>query len=257
MKRIAVVTGASSGMGKQFVLSLKDHAEIDEVWAIARHKEALESLQDQVPFAVKPLALDLTDPQSLAVYQAELEQEDPDIRVLVNASGYGIFNSLADMKMTDASGMVDLNCRAVVTMTKASLPYLHRGAKIIEIASIAAFQPIPYMAVYGASKAFVLSFSRAVNSELEAKGIQCIAVCPYWTKTKFFDRAVDPEHPGVVKKYVVMYHPRDIVDQTWKDLAKGKDKSVYGAYAQVQAFLCRVLPHPLVMKVWKKQQGLK
>ena len=150
--------------------------------------------------------------------------------------------------------MVDLNCKALVKMTKMSLPYMHEGSKIINIASMAAFQPIPYIDVYGASKAFVLSFSRALNSELETRRIQAMAVCPYWTRTRFFDRAVGEKQ--IVKKYIVMYEPEMIIRQAWKDLEKGKDISIYGTIAKGQAALCKILPHKLVMNIWKKQQDL-
>ena len=82
-----------------------------------------------------------------------------------------------------------------------------------------------------------------------------MAVCPYWTRTKFFERAIDPDKQ-VVKKYIVMYEPENIVKRAWKDLAKGKDVSIYGVIARGQAALCKILPHKLVMDIWQKQQDL-
>lgn len=102
----------------------------------------------------------------------------------------------------------------------------------------------------------MLSFSRALNSELTMRNIHCMAICPYWTKTKFFDRAVDPSKKQIVKKYIVMYEPGNIIKQAWKDLAKNKDVSIYGTVAKGQALLCKILPHKLVMNIWKKQQDL-
>ncbi len=255
MKHIAVITGASSGMGKEFALTLKDHGVYDEVWAIARSAENLEHLRPLIPFNLKVLPLDLTKAESLDVYKEELEKEKPHIGLLINASGFGIFDSLERSRMEDTEGMIDLNCKALVKMTKLSLPYMSAGSKIIQIASMAAFQPIPYINVYGASKAFVLSFSRALNREVEKKGIHCMAVCPYWTRTKFFERAIDPDKQ-VVKKYIVMYEPENIVKRAWKDLARGKDVSIYGVIARGQAALCKILPHKLVMDIWQKQQDL-
>ena len=255
MKHIAVITGASSGMGKEFALTLKDHGVYDEVWAIARSAQNLEQLRTLIPFNLKVLPLDLTKPESLDVYKEELEKEKPHIGLLINASGFGIFDSLERSRMEDTEGMIDLNCKALVKMTKLSLPYMSAGSKIIQIASMAAFQPIPYINVYGASKAFVLSFSRALNREVEKKGIHCMAVCPYWTRTKFFERAIDPDKQ-VVKKYIVMYEPENIVKRAWKDLARGKDVSIYGVIARGQAALCKILPHKLVMDIWQKQQDL-
>ena len=255
MKHIAVITGASSGMGKQFALTLKDHGTYDEVWAIARSAENLEQLRPLIPFELKVLALDLTKPECLEAYKEELEREKPFISLLVNASGFGIFDSLERSRMEDTEGMIDLNCKALVKMTKLSLPYMAEGSKIIQIASMAAFQPIPYINVYGASKAFVLSFSRALNREVGKRGIHCMAVCPYWTRTKFFERAIDPDKQ-VVKKYIVMYEPENIIKRAWKDLERNKDVSIYGVIARGQAALCKILPHKLVMDIWQKQQDL-
>ncbi len=254
MKNIAVITGASSGIGKQFLLSLENRKVFDEVWVIARNQERLEELRKLVTFQLKVIPLDLGKQESFAVYEKLLEEEQPNIMLLVNAAGFGIFDSVDDTSLTDLDGMIDLNCRGLVNMSKLSLPYMSEGAKMIQIASMAALQPIPYINVYGASKAFVLSFSRALNGELESRNIHCMAVCPYWTRTSFFDRA--DRGNNVVKKYIVMYEPENIVEQAWKDLARNKDVSIYGTIARGQAALCKILPHKLVMKIWKKQQDL-
>ena len=152
--------------------------------------------------------------------------------------------------------MTDLNCQAVVAMCQITAPYMPRGSQIINIASVAAFQPIPYIDIYGATKAFVLSFSRALNRELKSRGIGVMAVCPFWTKTAFFDRAIKSVEAPVVKKYAAMYDPDDIVARTWRDAKRGKDVCKYGFVARVQAGLTKLLPHSVVMDVWMKQQDL-
>ena len=159
--------------------------------------------------------------------------------------------------MEEDLGMIDLNCRALVAMTKLVLPYMNDGAKIIESASVAAFQPIPYINVYGASKAFVLSFSRALNREVKKRGIRVMALCPFWTKTAFFDRAVRKDEEAVVKKYVAMYDTSFIIDRAWKALARGRDHVVPGFKAKAQVALVKILPHSIVMSIWMKQQKLK
>lgn len=121
---------------------------------------------------------------------------------------------------------------------------------------MAAFQPIPYIDIYGATKAFVLSFSRALNRELKSRGIGVMAVCPFWTKTAFFDRAIKSDETPIVKKYAAMYDPDDIVARTWRDAKRGKDVCKYGFVARVQAGLTKLLPHSVVMDVWMKQQDL-
>lgn len=122
---------------------------------------------------------------------------------------------------------------------------------------MAAFQPIPYIDVYGASKAFVLSFSRALNRELRGRGIRVMALCPFWTRTAFFARATVNGGESVVKKYVAMYEPEQMVQRAWRDAKRGKDVSQFGFVARFQTGLTKLLPHSLVMDVWMHQQKLK
>ena len=251
MKKIAIITGASSGMGKRFVETLSEYGSFDEVWAVARRREVLESLS--CPYPVKPVALDLSTPEAAEEFSRLLDSEKPRVGLLINAAGYGKFDAVMDVPLNDNLGMVDLNCRALIALTQLCVPYMEKGGLIVNIASMAALQPIPYIAVYGASKAFVLSYSIALNREL--KDVDVMAVCPYWTKTAFFDRAVSENK--VVKKYAVMYKLEDIVSQTWKDAKKRREVSVYGFTAKGQKFLVKLLPHRFVIWVWMRQQGLK
>ena len=256
MKKIAVITGASSGMGKRFAQRVNEFGTFDEIWLIARHGERLEALRETMPFPARVLALDLTDRTSFGVYEAALAEEPVEIGLLVNASGFGKFAAVADTPLQVNLNMTDLNCQAVVALCQLSIPYMAKGGQIINIASVAAFQPIPYIDIYGASKAFVLSFSRALNRELKGRGIGVMAVCPFWTRTAFFDRAIQPGETPVVKKYAAMYDPEDIVARTWRDAKRGKDVCKYGFVARAQAGLTKLLPHSVVMDVWMHQQKL-
>ncbi|MBO5998546.1 MAG: SDR family NAD(P)-dependent oxidoreductase [Lachnospiraceae bacterium] len=252
MKRIAVITGASSGMGRQFVLTLDRFGQFDEVWVIARRKERLEELKALAPCSVRPVAMDLTDPASFEAYEALLSEEKPEVGLLVNASGFGKFDAVMDTPLYENLNMADLNCRAVMALCQLTIPYMCEGGQIINIASVAAFQPIPYIDVYAATKAFVLSYSRALNRELDR--IHVMALCPFWTKTEFFDRAVSSRN--VVKKYIAMYRPEDVVDRAWRDAKRHKEVCMYGFKARGQALLVKILPHSLVMRIWMKQQDL-
>ena len=257
MKKIAVITGASSGIGKHFAETVKEAGPFDEVWLIARRIDRLQALADTLPFPARPIALDLSEKASYEAYAALLEQEKPEIALLINCSGFGKFCGVTETPTEVNLNMIDLNCSAVVAMCQLSVPYMTQGSKIINIASVAAYQPIPYINVYGATKSFVLHFSRALNRELKKDGISVTAVCPFWTKTEFFNRSIDKEKNPVVKKYVAMYTPEQIVAQAWKDAVKGKDVSMYGATARTQTFLAKVLPHGFVMSYWMRQQKLK
>ena len=221
------------------------------MWLIARHPEALA-----LPYPVKTVALDLSARESYAAYAALLAEEKPEIALLVNCAGYGKFCATTDLPLAQNLNMMDLNCGAVMAMCQESAPYMKPGARIINIASIAAYQPIPYINVYAATKAFVMYYSRALNRELKKRGITVTAVCPYWTKTKFFDRAVQKDEPRVVKKYVAMYTPEQIVSRAWRDAKRGRDVSKFGFIARGQMILTKLLPHSLVMSIWMKQQEL-
>jgi len=123
--------------------------------------------------------------------------------------------------------------------------------------SVAALQPVPWINTYAATKAFVLSFSRSLNREVRSRGITVTAVCPFWTKTAFFDRAVKADETPVVKKYAAMYDPADIARRALRDSRRGKDVSFYGFIARGQALLVKFLPMPMVMNTWQSQQKLK
>ena len=256
MKKIAIITGASSGMGKVFAETINTYDTFDEVWVIARRLDRLESLQETVPFPVRPIALDLTDRESFRHYEELLENAQTNVSLLVNCSGYGKFQAACETPLAQNLNMVDLNCEALMAMCQLTIPYMHAGAQIINIASVAACQPVPYIGVYAASKAFVLSYSRSLNRELDDKDISVMAVCPFWTKTEFFDHAVVNEEKPVVKKYAAMYEPQQIVARAWRDAKRGKDVSKYGFVAQLQMALVKILPHGLVMDIWLSQQKL-
>lgn len=256
MKNIIVVTGASSGMGKEFVLQISRREKVDEIWVIARRKNRLEELSSLVETKIVPLEIDLSVAQNIAAYREKLEQEKPNIKILANCSGFGKFGHSENLSIDEQANMVDLNCKAAMYMTDYSLPYMSEGAKIMNIASCAAFQPIPYINVYAASKAFLLSYGRALNAELKYRKIHVLSVCPYWTKTEFFNRAVNENEKPVVIKYDVMYDAKKVMAKAIKDLYGKKDMSVYGGLNNMQRFLVKILPHKLVMKIWMKKQKL-
>lgn len=253
--RIAIITGASSGMGRQFALQLPKWERFDEIWLIARRADRLEALAAELPVPARVLPLDLSSadgPQALA---AVLEAEQPEVGVLVCAAGYGKFGRVDEMDREDQLGMIDLNCRALTAVTMACLPCCTQGSKLVALGSLSAFQPVPWMAVYGASKAYVLSFTRALNAELKQKGIRAMAVCPGWVRTEFFQHA-EREDKQAVTYFNRWYEADEVVAKALRDLYRTKkDVSICGAPVRNQVRLVKLLPHRLVMKVWLKQQG--
>ncbi|MBE6798318.1 MAG: SDR family NAD(P)-dependent oxidoreductase [Ruminococcaceae bacterium] len=253
--KIAVFTGASSGMGREFVRQIVREEKFDEIWVIARRVDRLESLKNEVDVPVRCLGLDLTRPESIESYKALLEELKPEVKVLVNASGYGKFGAFLDLGLEEQLGMVDLNSKALVAVTYVTAPYLGKGSKVYQVDSLSSFQPVPYIGVYGATKAFVLSFTRAVNAEWRHTGIKMMAVCPGWVKTEFFDTAVVDE--SVITYYNQFFTSEQVVKRALRDMKKGKDVSVCGWKIRAQVLLTKLLPHKLVMKIWLKQQNKK
>ena len=251
---IAIVTGASSGMGKEFVYQLSDYVQVDEIWVIARRLDALQALQADVKVPVRPIALDLCKEESFESYRLLLEETKPDVKLLVNAAGFGKFGSFDKIPLQEDCRMLDLNCKALVVMTRLTLPYMEKGSHILQLDSLSAFQPVPYITTYGATKAFVLSYSRAVNRELKPRGIRMMSMNPGWVKTEFFDHAYQT-NGNQVQYFDRLYEARDVVATGLKDLYKTKkDVSIHGFPVKAQVLLVKLLPHKLVMSIWQSQQ---
>ena len=251
--RIAIVTGASSGMGREFVLQLDSWEHYDEIWVIARRRERLEELAGEVHTPLRLLALDLTLPEALEQYAQTLREAQPEVKLLVNCAGYGKFGRCDELPADEQLGMIDLNCRALTAVTTLTLPYLRAGSRIVQLDSLSAFQPVPYLAVYAASKAFVLSYSRALDAELRPRGIRCMAVSPGWVQTEFFDRAMEPGSSAVTY-FNRVYQASAVVQRARKDLRRGRAVSICGLPVRMQVRAVKLLPHSLVMRIWLRQQ---
>lgn len=254
--KIAVITGASSGMGRELAVAVTKEERFDQLWVIARRADRLEELKKLVECPVRVLAMDLTEPESLARYRGLLAEEQPEIRLLANVSGYGRFGSYRDIPLEDSLNMIDLNVKALVAVTELSLPYMDRGGRILQLDSMSAFLPLPYLNVYAATKAFVLHYSRGLNRELKRRGIRVLAVCPYWVQTGFF-AAAEKTGNGKVKVFDKVYSPQRVVRSAVKALYRGRsDVHVPGLYAKVLHAGMKLIPASLGMTTWLKQQGL-
>lgn len=254
-KKIAVITGASSGMGREFVLQLDRRRTIRRNLG---HCPAAQNGWNRFVARCAPLCAPfpwiLPTPQLYPLPRAS-DRRATNVAVLVNCSGYGKFGRHDTISLEETLGMIDLNCRALVAMTQLTLPHMTTGSRIYELDSLSAFQPVPYLNVYAASKAFVLSYSRGLNIELTPRGIRVMAVCPGWVKTEFFDRA-ETQEEKVITYFNHLYEADEVVTRALRDMKKGKDVSICGAPIRRQVRLVKLLPHKLVMAVWMKQQKL-
>lgn len=247
--KIALITGASSGMGKEAVIQIADRFNgIDEIWTIARRRERMEGLQRQVPVPLRILELDLTEPAALSELACELEENKPEVKILVNAAGYGKIGKTGNIPPADTTGMVRLNCETLCAVTQMALPYMTDNSRIIQFASAAAFLPQPGFAVYAATKAFVLSYSRALHMELRPRRIAVTAVCPGPVKTEFFAIAETTGKIPLYKK-VTMADPKKVVRLALCDSMMGKTVSVYGGLMKAFHILCKIVPHEILLRI--------
>lgn len=186
--KIAIITGASSGLGREFARQLAaEYPEVEQLWLIARRRERLEEVAASLSRPAVCLALDLCDPMSFTVLQQKLLSEEPEVRLLINNAGCGYLGYLGETDTAVQTRMIDLNLRALTAVTSLTIPYIPRGGRIINVSSIASFCPNPRMTVYSATKAFVSHFTVGLNEELRRKGISATAVCPGPMATEFCD----------------------------------------------------------------------
>ena len=249
--KISIITGASSGIGKQMALLLDKTEKCDEIWLVSRKADKLEETSQHLQTKARIIESDLSQNSSIYELKKLLRDENPEIVSLVNAAGFGKAGSFRSIPLEAQMNMIDLNCKALMAVTHICMPYMNQGSKVYEFASKAAFQPVPYMSTYGATKAFVLSFSRAINKELQSRGIKVIAVCPGWTKTNFLDRAV---HDNTLVYYDKFYTADAVAKSAVKDMECGKSVSAHGLVTKANMLASKILPHKLVMKIWCIQQ---
>ena len=256
MKQIAVVTGASGGLGKEFVRLLRREQEVQEIWLVARSREKLEAMAKQSGGRCRVVPLDLSVHENIRTLGEMLKAEQVCIRYLVNNAGYGKFGAYSDLSAEQSRNMIDLNISGVVETALVSLPFMHRGCHMINIASLASTVPLPYLNIYAASKAFVRNYSRALNIELKPRGISVTAVCPGWMDTGFITNA----QTGAKKSptvFAAITKPDVVAAKALRDAKCGKELSVYGFFPKLTYAAAKLLPQKCIMQSWMRMQHMK
>lgn len=251
-----LITGASTGIGAEFARQFA--ARGHDLVVVARSANKLDRLAAHLREAhgvdVTVIAMDLSLPTAAGDLWQRTTDLGLEVDMLVNNAGFGIHSDVADADPERLEEAIELNCRTLVGTTARYLPPMRaRGAgTIINIASTAAFQPLPKMAVYGATKAFVLSFTEAVWAEERKHGIRVLAVCPGLTDTPFFELAGEAAAGAASGSAASAFtrSPHQVVERTIRALSGRKPSVVDGvANAFVSRVLTRVLPKRLVIAI--------
>jgi hypothetical protein len=245
LKRVALVTGASAGLGVEFArqLSKRGHALV----LAARRKERLDELAKELGNA-RVVAMDLSEADAAAKLMADVEGAGEEVDLLVNNAGFGLIGRFAELDAARERQMIDLNVGTLTDLCRAVAPQMiaRKSGAILNVASTAAFQPGPKMAVYFATKAFVLSFTEALHEELKPHGINVSCLCPGPTRTEFGEVAGFGGN-GLFDR-VAMNAP-EVVEAGLHGLAKNHAVIVPGWMNKLTAASTRFAPRPVVRKI--------
>lgn len=245
---VAIITGASSGIGKEFAYQIDAaYGKIDEIWLVARNKEKLNHLAEELRHNSRVFAIDITNAIGLERLENAVKKNKAVVRMLVNCAGYGIMGPFAEQDRKEQTGMIRLNCEALTNITHRMLPYMKRGSRIIQMASCAAFLPQENFAVYAASKAFVLRFSQALQMELKEREIYVTSVCPGPVDTPFFEIAERNGKTLAIKKKF-MVPAEKVVQKALADSMYKKSKSVYSLPIMGMELLSKAVPHEILLR---------
>ncbi|MFC4761310.1 SDR family NAD(P)-dependent oxidoreductase [Fructobacillus durionis] len=249
--KLALVTGASSGIGKEFAYRLAEKGS--NVILVARSTDRLITLADELEkqygITAYPFPADLSDPASINDLYEKIQKENLSVDILVNNAGFGLYGSFKENSADEYQKMVDLNINSLIRLTSLFLPEMQekKSGIIINLASLLGFAPFPYMSVYSATKAFVLSFTESLWAENQKTGVQILALAPGATKTDFYDVAGSSAMPGGINRTAA-----DVVTTAFKALDKKKMTVVDGGNNKFIAKLPRLLSQKTVVSLFEK-----
>lgn len=245
----AIITGASAGLGLEFVRQLEDNfPDIEQVWLIARNSDKLENAARLLKKAqAKLLPLDLRGEDSFEALASALAEERPQVTLLVNNAGCGQLGNVGETALDEQTRMVDLNIRALTAVTHLTVPYMAKGGRIINVSSIASFCPNPRMTVYSSTKAYVSSFSRGLGEELKPRGITVTAVCSGPMATEFLDAA---DIKGNSKTFEILPYcdPAKVAAGSYTAAKAGRAVHTPRAFYKLYRFIAKILPQRLMIK---------
>ena len=247
---VAIITGASSGMGADFA---REYAKkVDEIWLIARRREKMTELGETLGVKYKVICADLATRQGVEAVRETLESEQPKVKYLVNAAGFGDFGAFDEIPESKVEMMIDLNVKALVLVTHMTIPYMVRGGRIIQLGSGSCFTPLPYFNIYSSGKVFVLHYTKSLNYEIKKYGLRATCFCPGWVHTEFLGKATAAD--GITRPrdsaMKPMLNSERVVKGCVRAAEKGRTMYVTNWYTKLQHLLFKMLPDPILTKMW-------
>lgn len=246
---VAVVTGSSSGLGREYVdVVVNEFPEIDEIWMVARRLERLNEIAEQYPQKkCKAIGLDLSKDESYETLGKILEENKPDIKLLISNSGVAIRGNFDEAGLKSQLDMCDLNVKGATAVTHLCLPYMKKGSIILETCSTSAFAPNPHLNVYSATKAYLMNFCTGLRQELKPRGINVCAVNPGWMDTEMNTGARNTNYNGA-SNFLPEVDVKKLASKSLAAARKGKASYTQGAFYKFYHLLAKVLPHTIVVK---------
>ena len=247
---LAIITGASSGIGKEFAYQLKEKHGFDELWFVARSTAKMNEIADDLGVKVTVITADLTTKEGIEIYRERLLAERPEVDFLINCAGFGVFGSFDAVSEDTVCAMIDLNVKASVLITHMTVPFIKRGGRIIELGSGSCFTPLPHFNIYSSTKVFILHYTKSLNHELKPYGIRATCFCPGWVETPFLPKSLDAPGAYVPKKMKPLLKVEKVASGCVKASVKGKAMYVTNWYTKMQHMLFKWLPDPILTKIW-------
>lgn len=246
---LAIITGASSGMGREFAKQMHEKYGVSEFWFIARRRENMEALRDELGVSARIITADLSTPEGLEAVRTALNEEKPEVDYLVNAAGFGTFGAFDELDESVIAGMIDLNVKASVLITHMVVPFMKRGGRIVTLGSGSCFTPLPYFNAYSSGKVFILHYTKSLNFELKRYGIRATCFCPGWVETEFLPKSLASGNPHP-KRMSPLLRCDKVVATCLKAVKRGKTMCVTGLYTKLQHLLFKILPDKILTRLW-------
>lgn len=248
MKNIALITGASSGIGEAFVRIIdKKEVFLDEIWLIGTSKDRLDKVAKRLKHDSRVIAMDLSDSRNLNTLRRMLynKGEELNIRILINSAGFGIEGPFENYNYVEMKNLMRVNIEALTVITYNCLNYMSEGSRIINISSSASFLPQPYFAIYAASKSYVTSLTRAIREEVRKRNIYVTAVCPGPVKTRFFDKIQDMEKKLSI---IGLTDPMKVALHGYYANLRNSSVATYGGRTNLFRVSTKLLPRDFIVR---------